>query len=120
MISEARAQVKSKTIKNCFVKAGFPDSHNETDVKDTVILDEEHGKSLQTGISFEEYAKCDDEIATFKLCTTDELIKENFQDVSSGEDNSKELISSSFNEALKSVETLSENILCVAWQMRKN
>ena len=44
----------SKKIKNCFVKAGFPDSHNEiyeTDNDGTVILDEEDWKSLQTGIS---------------------------------------------------------------------
>ena len=46
MISEACVQVKSKTIKNCFVKAGFPYSHNETSDDDTVILDEEHWKSF--------------------------------------------------------------------------
>ena len=77
-----------------------------------MIFDKEDWNSLQTGTSFEECVKCDDEIATFKLCTTDELIKENFQDVSSGEDNSKELISSSFNEALKRVETLRKYFMC--------
>ena len=64
-----------------------------------MILDEEHCKSLQSGISFEVYVKCDDEIALSKLCTIDEIVEENFQDVNNNEDDSKELISPSFNEA---------------------
>lgn len=117
IISEAWAQVKSKTVKNCFVKAGFLDSHSENDENDdddddTVILDEEEWKSLQTGISFEEYVKCDDEIMTSRLCTIDELVQENIQDVSSDEDDSEELISPSFSEALNSVETLRKYFMC--------
>ena len=46
------------------------------------------------------------------MCTIDKLVEENFQDVSNDEDDSQELISPSFNEALRSVETLSEYILC--------
>ena len=64
MISDAWAQVKFKTIKNSLVKAGFPDWHNETEDYDTVILDEEHWKSLLTDISFEDYVKCNDEVAS--------------------------------------------------------
>ena len=70
-----------------------------------MILDKEDWKSLQTGISFEEYVKCDDKIASSKLCTIDELDEENFQYVSSDEDDSKELIFPSFNKGLKSFET---------------
>ena len=72
MIFEAWAQVKSKTIKHCFIKVWFPDSHNETDDDDIVILNEEHRKSLQTAISFKEYVKYDDESASSKLCKIDE------------------------------------------------
>ena len=76
---------KVQNNKNCFVKVGFPNLHNETDHDDTSILDEEHQKSLQTGISFEEYVKCDDEILH-------KLVEENFQDVSSDEDDSENYI----------------------------
>ena len=112
MISKAWAQVKSKTIKNCFVKAEFPNSHNETGDEDTLILDEEYWKSLQTSISFKEYVKCDDEIVSSELCTIDELIEENFQDDSNDEDDREKLISTSFNEALRSVVTLRKYFMC--------
>ena len=69
---------KVQNNKNCFVKVGFPNLHNETDHDDTSILDEEHQKSLQTGISFEEYVKYDDEIASSKLCTIDKLVRRKF------------------------------------------
>ena len=57
-----------------------------------MILDKEDWKSLQICISFEEYVKYDDEIATSKLCTIDELVGENFQDGSSDEEDSEELM----------------------------
>ena len=56
--------------------------------------------------------KCDDEVVTSKLCTIGELVEENFQYVNSDEDDGEELISPSFNEALKSVETLRKYFMC--------
>ena len=90
----------------------FPDSHCITDDDDVMILDEEHWESLQTGISFEEYVKYDDEIASSILCTIDELVEDYFQDVSNDEDDSEEIISPFFNEVLRSVQTLRKYFTC--------
>ena len=54
----------------------------------------------------------EDEITSSKLCTIDELVKENFQDVCNDEDDNEELIFSSFNEVLRSVETLRKHFMC--------
>ena len=62
MISPARNQVKSETIKICFIKGGFPDpkldecdSNNENDIDEssdeTVIMDEEDWNLLRAEIT---------------------------------------------------------------------
>lgn len=59
-----------------------------------MILDEEGSKLLQSSTFFKEYVECSTGVITSKLRMIDELVEENLQvDVSSDEENSKELIS---------------------------
>lgn len=124
MISLAWNQVKSKTIKNCFIKGGFPDpKQDERDISDenddesddeTIIIDEEDWNLLRAEITFEEYVNCDIDIMTSELCTVDQLIENKLSGdkVSEDEDECEEVTPPSFQDAMDSIEKLRTYFVC--------
>lgn len=125
MISLAWNQVKSKTIKNCFIKGGFsepkqdePNISDENDVDesddDTIIMDEDDWNLLRAETTFEEYLNCDIDIMTSELCTVDQLIENKLSgaNLSDDEDECDEVSSPSFQDALDSIEKLRTYFVC--------
>ena len=125
MISLAWRQVKSKTIKNCFIKGGFPEINqdkcginDENDIEEsddeTIIMDKEDWNLLRAESTFEEYVNCDLDIMTSELCTIDQLIENKLSgiDSSDNEDECEEVIPPSFQDVMDSIEKLRTYFAC--------
>lgn len=92
LLSKAWTQVTPKTISNCFLKAGFSQKENNSEIEDETleIVNLERWEEVTSDVSYEHYIHVDDNVAVCGELTDGEILEEVLENRTGNPESSEE------------------------------